>query len=343
MPGTLVFGVVADAITFATIDIVTSFILLGAYFVVAGAMIAYQNAYDAGRVPKHRVFQYVRLAAPLVIQFTFGALLSGSFIFYFFSGTVFVSWPFIAILATLMVLNDVFRTYYLRPLVQVSVYFFILFSFSAIVLPFAFSALGPKVFLLSGGVSVVAILLFAFLLEQLNPRLKVERRRFGFFLLAIFSTVTGLYFLNVIPPIPLALRDAAVAHSVARSGGSYTLTVEEESLWQKFIPGETIHIANGARVYVYTAIFAPDGFATDIVHHWQYFDEDRGAWVTRDRLSFVVTGGARRGYRGYSFKATVSPGRWRVDVETPRGQVVGRIRFRVVQSDGEVKLETLVK
>lgn len=328
MPATLVFGVAADAVTFATIDTLTSFILFGVYAVLAGAMIAYQHAYDADRIPKYSSFRYLRLATPLVIQFAFGALLSGSFVFYFFSGTIVVSWPFIAILVVLMISNDVFRRQYLKPVVQVSVYFFILFSLSAIILPFAFSAFGPGIFLLSGGVSVIIIAIFLFFLEQLTRR-RIARRQIMISLTVIFIVIHGLYFLQVIPPIPLALRDAEVAHNIVRSEGAYTLSVEDESIWQKFFPGKTIRVVNGGRVYVYTAIFAPENLTTDIIHHWQYFDESKSAWVTRDRLSFPLTGGARRGYRGYSFKTSIAPGRWRVDVETPRGQVLGRVRFSI--------------
>ena len=127
LPGTLVLGVIVDWLTFTNIDIRTTFILLGVYLVIAGGIIIYLNIYDAGRIPTNAFFRYLRLAAPLIIQFTFGALLSGSFIFYFFSGSVLVSWPLFVILVFLMVANDVFREYYLRPVVQLGVYFFILF------------------------------------------------------------------------------------------------------------------------------------------------------------------------------------------------------------------------
>ena len=79
-------------------------------------------------------------------------------------------------------------------------------------------------------------------------------------------------------------------------------------------------------------------------NHWQYFDEGEGKWVSRDRLSFEVTGGSKTGYRGYSFKGNASTGKWRVDVETARGQVLGRILFRVLPiEEGAPELKTVVK
>lgn len=79
------------------------------------------------------------------------------------------------------------------------------------------------------------------------------------------------------------------------------------------------------------------------MHHWQYYDEAKGEWVSRDRLAFSITGGNRTGYRGYSFKARAEAGKWRVDVETERGQVLGRISFRILPAEGILELKTVVK
>ncbi len=343
MPATLVLGVLADAITFTTIDITTSFLLLGVYFGIAGAMIAYQNAYDAGRIPKYDFWQYLRLSAPFAIQFTFGALLSGSFIFYFFSGTVFVSWPFIAILVILMVSNDVFRRYYLKSLVQLSVFFFILLSLVSIILPFVLHTLASWVFVFASAVSLVILFVYTLLLARIIPHIQRERGRLAALAFFIVASINSLYFFNIIPPIPLALRDAEVAHSVVRSGNSYTLGVEEESFWEGLWPHRTFHKALGEKVYMYTAIFAPADLITTIVHHWQYYDETQKQWLSRDRLTFPITGGTKRGYRGYSLKTVVEPGRWRVDVETARGQVLGRVNFRVLSRDQNIPLKTVVK
>ena len=86
LPATLVLGVIMDWVTFTNINITTSFLLLAIYLVVSGFFVVILNAHDPTRLtPENRVFRYARLAAPLVIQFLFGALLSGVFIFYVFS------------------------------------------------------------------------------------------------------------------------------------------------------------------------------------------------------------------------------------------------------------------
>jgi hypothetical protein len=72
---------------------------------------------------------------------------------------------------------------------------------------------------------------------------------------------------------------------------------------------------------------------TQIVHHWQHFSSEQNAWMTTDRIRYDVTGGRQNGYRGVTFKQHAPPGRWRVDVETPTGQVLGRISFRIALPD----------
>jgi hypothetical protein len=76
-------------------------------------------------------------------------------------------------------------------------------------------------------------------------------------------------------------------------------------------------------------VFSPTHLDTQIVHEWQYYNPVDEEWQTTDTISFPIIGGRDGGYRGYSSKSTISPGRWRVNVETPHGQTIGRINFQV--------------
>ena len=78
----------------------------------------------------------------------------------------------------------------------------------------------------------------------------------------------------------------------------------------------------------YTAVYAPAGVRQPIAHIW---------WRDRRQLARVVLptpvlGGRREGFRTYSrftdLKAPVA-GRYRVDVMTASGQLIGRLRFIV--------------
>jgi hypothetical protein len=169
------------------------------------------------------------------------------------------------------------------------------------------------------------------------------QRKVQFSALSVFLLMNAFYFTNIIPPIPLAIRDAGVYHSVQRSGSGYVVADEKESIWQKIIPGNTVHIVPGQPVYVFTSIFAPTELSASIVHHWQYYDTNQNSWVTSGRLSYRLAGGRQEGYRGYSQKSSLRPGGWRVDVETERGQILGRITFDIKFQDEQPQLIELIK
>ena len=104
-----------------------------------------------------------------------------------------------------------------------------------------------------------------------------------------------------------------------------------------------MHVAPGERVYVFTSIFAPGGLNTNIVHHWQFFNPNTGGWVDWSAPSFGVSGGRGDGYRGFSFSGNLQPGKWRVNVTTEHGQILGRVHFRVESVDEPVSLEERTK
>jgi len=79
----------------------------------------------------------------------------------------------------------------------------------------------------------------------------------------------------------------------------------------------------------YTAIYAPAGLRQSVNHVWRH----RGRVVETVALS-PVQGGRREGYRTYSRKTSfpeAPEGRWSVDVVTASGQLIGRLRFRIVR------------
>ena len=147
MPATLVVGFLVDYFTFTNIQTTITFALLFIYWLITGATIVFINLYDTDVIPKK--LKYIRLFAPLVIQFTFGALLGSSLVFYWFSGALSVSWPIILIIVMLMMFNDIFRSYFLNPIIQISVYFFTTLSLLSLILPFLFNSLEAWLFLLS--------------------------------------------------------------------------------------------------------------------------------------------------------------------------------------------------
>ena len=136
-----------------------------------------------------------------------------------------------------------------------------------------------------------------------------------------------LYFTNLLPPIPLILKQAEIVHSINRSGGNYVATVEAKTWWQKWQFYPSVHQTSNPNLYAYSAVFAPTNLNTTIVHDWQFYDESAKTWVSQAKIPLAISGGRDGGYRGYSQKSVMRVGKWRVNIQTARGQILGRIKF----------------
>lgn len=192
--------------------------------------------------------------------------------------------------------------------------------------------MGTWVFLLSGALSLVVIFIFSFLLFKVVPQHYQEHKRnVRNAIILIFLCINILYFLNLIPPIPLSLKDAGAYYSVERIGLDYKVVGEERSWYESipFLVTQTISLESDKPLYVFSSVFAPTDLNTKIIHDWQYYDEQNGKWVSANKVEFPITGGRGEGYRGFSRKDNLSSGKWRVDIKTERGQIVGRIRFNI--------------
>ncbi len=324
-----VFGFVMDNLTLRRIDLLIENIVLITYVAVAGASIVIYNLWEYGRL-RGRVADVVAPWLPLVMQIAFGALFSGYVVFYSRSGSLVASWPFLFLLAFLLVGNEFFRKRYQQLVFQISIFYIAIFTFTIFFLPVVFRTLGPVVFIASGLLSLALIAGFLYVFMHAMPaRMQQYRRLLAASIGGIYAAINILYFTNVIPPIPLSLKDAGAYHSVTRVADGYS-AMGEDAPWYAFLrPYEIVHTTGEESIYFYSAVFAPTRLSTVIVHEWQYFDERAKRWTTRSRISFPIVGGRDGGYRGYTLKTAPEPGRWRVNVETNRGQLLGRQTFRV--------------
>lgn len=341
-PLALTAGFIWDNLTLRRIDLWLENLAMIGYLLFAGAAILYLNTYDAGRL-RHNFFEKLRRLIPFALQFSFGALFSAFLIFYSKSAAWLVSWPFLLALVGLLVGNEVFRQRYQRLVFQICVYFFALFSYCIFAVPLVLKKIGAEIFVLSGATSLLLIALFFLLLFKINPqRTGQAKKMLAVSIGVIYLTFQVLYFTNVIPPIPLALKEGGVFHQVTRvDSGAYEVRYES-SPWYVFFKNysPTFHWQAGQRVYCFSAIFAPAKIDTAIEHHWYYYDEALGRWTEKDTLSFRITGGRDGGWRGYTYKTNLAEGKWRVDVTTPRGQTLGRIKFELVTSEAPPELKT---
>lgn len=331
----LLAGFILDAFTLRRIDNLYENAVFVFYFCIVAISVILINYIEAGRYEREWVGRMHPFLL-LLIQFAFGGLFSAFSIFYFRSGSLLSSWPFILILFGLLIGNERLRKQYERLVFQVSLLFVALFFFSIFAVPVVINHMGSFVFILSGVIALVLVFGFVRLLNRLVPeRVEGGRRAVKYSVISIFLVVNVLYFTNLIPPIPLSLKDAGVYHSVERVGNEYIAQEEKQHGLSALQIFENIHIKKGEPLYVYSAVFAPDNLSTTVVHNWRLFDAETARWVSVSKIPYSVIGGTERGYRGYTKKSNLEEGRWTVNIETERGQVIGRVTFEVVY-DGQV-------
>jgi hypothetical protein len=107
----------------------------------------------------------------------------------------------------------------------------------------------------------------------------------------IFILVNVVYFLNVIPPLPLSLQEASVYHSIARRVGGNYLVESEEQGWLRFFRLTPNFISPPALRFIsYSAVFSPTSLNAGIIHEWQTYDRRRGG-ITAARIALSVRGG----------------------------------------------------
>jgi hypothetical protein len=142
-------------------------------------------------------------------------------------------------------------------------------------------------------------------------------------LLAVLSCGIGYFVRPWIPPASLWLTQVAITDHIesgSRSPQQKLKTVSSEQLRKG--------------IYAYTAIHAPRGLNERIYHLWRYNGKDF------DKIALDIRGGREQGYRAWSHKTnfpTHATGAWQIYVMTEANQVIGILRFEVVDVAGQDK------
>jgi hypothetical protein len=205
--------------------------------------------------------------------------------------------------------------------------------------------MGPWIFVSSGLLALFVMYGFMRLLYKVVPRfITLHLRTIVFTLGSIYIAFNFLYFTNIIPPIPLSLKDVGIYHSVVHfENGDYQLKYEKGKWYQPFKNSDRIfHPAPGDNIFCFAKVFAPTKLKTDIYHSWERYDANSGVWVAHSRLSYSIAGGRGDGYRGYTLIQNYSDGKWRCSVETQRGQILGREVFIVDTQEEAGQMETRI-
>jgi hypothetical protein len=316
-------------------------ILLVTYLFVAASIIVILNLHKRRRAPDTAE----PLIFLLILQFCFGGLSSNMLVLYGKSGTLAGSAFFILLLVALVFGNEYLRGRYAQLRYNIAIYYFLLLTYCVIAAPtWVFHSIGPGIFVLSGLISlgIMAVFCFVLFVAVLRGDRKRQLQQIVLLVGTIFIVFNGLYFFDIIPPVPLSLKDIGVYHSVLKSSTGDYLVLYEPAPWYVFWSdtSATFHYQPGESAYCFSSVYAPGDLNTPIYHVWQEYDAASKSWVTVSRISYDIAGGRKDGYRGFSATAALTQGKWRCNVETGSGALIGRISFTAVEEAPPAPLTT---
>ena len=340
----LVGGFVFDAVTLKRVDLFWENIWVIGHLLIVGVCMVWIHALEdddkdispaeamlkAAADPQKAHFWLVN-----ILQFFFGGILSTYLVFYFRSADIFSSWPFLLLLAISFAANEILKRSFVRLSFQVAQYFMSVFAFAIYLLPILLHKMSDGIFLLSGLASLIFIGLFLWVIKKTSGGQFRESRKIIYGLIfLIYIVINTFYFSNIIPPIPLSLKDAGVYYQVIRNpAGDYDLYGEPKTWRRYFTLYPDLHLPKGQPVYLYSAVFSPLNLNAKIFHQWQRQDPVTKDWKIVDTIALSVLGGRDEGFRTYSKKTfNLDPGRWRVLVINERGQKIGQVRFNIVEA-----------
>lgn len=322
-------GFIWDALTLRRIDNIWDNLILLGYLIVIGAVIVLNLRFECGAAIHDRL----RRAAPrfpLAMQFCFGGLFSSYVVFYFKSASFTRTAFFFLLLVGLLIANEFLENRLQNRTLLSAFYCFCFFSFLAFFLPVVLRDIRPCIFVLAGVVAMaISFLVFAF---GLGGKWKSAARQTAVPIAVVFLFLNTLYFANLIPPVPLALKTGRPYHHVEKTPAGYKVKYVPPSIfyfWRSW--DNPFYWTPGESVYCFTSIFAPGGVRVSLLHVWSRKTE--AGWTITDRIPFSIEGGRDGGYRWYSRKTAVVPGRWRVQVQTQTGQILGEAAFTIKRSD----------
>lgn len=309
-------GFLWDSITLGRVVTSSDLWILGLYYLGAFLGILLQLRYW-GEKGRARISMFV--------QFCLGGLFSALVVFYFKSSGSLGGFMVVLFLGALLIANEFLHSRYARTGVAWSMLCLSGCMYLNFILPHCVHQVGGFWFFLSTLVGFGLVLV----------PWKLSGRSM-FYLIPPVLVALGLvaaYGAGIVPPVPLVVKQHLVCKQFEKRGGEW-FCMEQETGWMK--PWgwgtQTLHHAPGDKLYYLSSVFAPSHVEAELEHRWSYLDS-QGNWLARDVIPFAMVGGREEGWRLYSHKTALQPGRWRVETALRDGAIVGRAEFEVLAGE----------
>ncbi|MEZ0393221.1 MAG: DUF2914 domain-containing protein [Pseudobdellovibrionaceae bacterium] len=323
-----VAGFIFDYFTADETDLFTT-IQQVVYLVAIAFILSFEHLVESQVIqlknPDSKWWQYRGLG----LHFILGSLLSLYSFFFLKSASIFNSMIFVVLLMALLVANELPSVQKSGLNIRWALWVLCLFSFFTVLFPLLFGFVGWVPFLLAALATTLGLYLhFRWMMKRQKNFADLKRA-----FLIPGGTVVGvfvvLYFLHLIPPVPLAAKNMGVYHQLEKVDGKFILS-HEKPWWKFWQTGDQDFKARpGDSIFFYAQISSPAKFADQVVIHWLYKDPRQG-WMSSDKVRMGISGGRKEGFRGYSVKKNYQSGDWRVQVETTDGREIGRLYFELI-------------
>ncbi len=329
-------GFIWDNLTVNRIDAWSdNAILLFYILLLTGLIILLQL--DRHQSIEHWLLNKYRHWLPLAIQFLFGGLLSTYVVFYFQSASFGKTLIFVFLLTAMLVANEFLARRLTNLYLLLSLYFFVTFSFFIFFIPVFTNIMNLFTYILGGIIGLVLPGAVIFFLDRFHIfKSPTMRNKHLGVILTLYFLFNLFYAINIIPPVPLSLKDIGIYHDARRSEDRYLLRYVKPP-WYAFYrkSDKPFYYSDGDTVYCYAAVFAPTDLKKTILHEWSFYSSEQDRWVVTDRTTYTLTGGRDGGYRGFTFKKNVEPGAWQVCVLTEDDLTLGSIYFDILRYSGD--------
>lgn len=338
-------GFIFDTMTLGRIDRLYDLVVLSMHMTLLTCTIYLYNVVDDGNF-KNSFLEKYKEYFPLAIQFFFGGLSSAYVIYFSRSVSLSKTVSFFIILVLLLLANEFLKRRISNKYLQFSIYFFLSLTFFTFMVPVFIKEMNTEIFIFSGFASLTATLgLIAITFRaSASTRAEIKIEKLLGIILSIYALVNVFYFFKLIPPVPLALNAGIVAHNVTLENNEYVVSYERDDsfvFWREYSPKYSYKPGNN--VYIFSSIFAPTDIKKSVLHRWKWYNGNIEDWEIIEDIGYEIAGGRDGGFRGYTYKSSIKPGKWRVEVITEEELVLGVIDFEIVLDPALSSRKLIVK
>lgn len=321
-PAGFIGGCLWDWLTLRRIDNLMDLGFMAGYLAVSAVLVVL-----IGRHVRFRYSEYL----PAAVQFCFGGLLSPFLVFFFKSAVGFGSTIFLILLSGLLIANEFIEKRLSSATISYLMFGLCCGMFFVLLAPIVVGRMNPAVFLLGLGISTAACWGLYLLIRGSGVAFKPVA--------LLYVILAVLYFANVIPPVPLSMKDIGIYHSVTKKNGEYICTMEKPRWYEFFKKSEdTFRYHPGDKACCFASIFAPTRFKETVRYRWSRKASGSFRYREVSTIAYSLEGGRDAGYRGYTCTRHLVPGKWKVEVTSDDGKVIGIVRFRAIETSGDYEM-----